>query len=287
MHYLLLPLADPRWRRWRAGVAPFVLAALTLGVWIGLEWLALRSGWLPDADTPAAERALIVLGFTRLALLLPLCWGVSRVLLGLPLGAQSSAARRFRWGVLARSLAVGLPLMALSLLADWLLMARQWAPQAMPWAFLLTLALLLPLQCAAEEFAFRGLLMQGLASVFTRAAEAHTAPSPTAIGIALIGSAALFAWVHGAQSPPLLAARVGIGLTLGWLMWRTQGLEAAIALHIANNAVTLIGALAAGTLAQDLTISDTSWPRALLTVAANALVALLIASALRRRGLQA
>lgn len=284
MHYLLLPLADPRWRRWRGVVAPFALVALTLVAWIGVEWLALKSGWLPDAGTPAAERAIVLLGFTRLALLLPLCWAVSRVLLRLPVGAQSSGVRRFRWIVLVRALAVGLPLMGLYLLADWQLTAQRWAPEAIAWAFLLALWLLLPLQCAAEEFAFRGLLMQGLASVFTRSGGAGRAPSSTAIVIAIVGSAAIFAWVHGTQSAPLMAARFGIGLALGWLTWRTQGLEAAIALHMANNAVTLIGALAAGTLYQDLTISDTSWPRAWLSVAANSSVAVVIAIMYRRHG---
>ena len=52
-------------------------------------------------------------------------------------------------------------------------------------------------------------------------------------------SATLFALAHGGQEPALFADRFAFGVVASWLVWRTGGLEASIALHAANNLVSL------------------------------------------------
>ena len=54
---------------------------------------------------------------------------------------------------------------------------------------------------------------------------------------------------------------------MSWLAWRTGGLEAPIALHAANNMVSLAFTAATGSLEESLTASTLAWSYALLDVA--------------------
>jgi membrane protease YdiL (CAAX protease family) len=53
--------------------------------------------------------------------------------------------------------------------------------------------------------------------------------------VAAVCSGLVFAWAHGQQDPWLFLDRLVFGLVASWLVWRTGGLEASIALHGANN----------------------------------------------------
>jgi hypothetical protein len=82
--------------------------------------------------------------------------------------------------------------------------------------------LLVPVQAAAEEYIFRGYLMQSIGRWLRHPAFAILLPVP------------LFVLGHGYD----LLGQIGVGLfavAAGWLTWRTGGLEAAIALHVVNN----------------------------------------------------
>lgn len=80
-----------------------------------------------------------------------------------------------------------------------------------------------PLQAVAEEVFFRGYLLQAIGSAASRA------------WVGIVGSAVVFALFHGVQNPALFTNRLAFGLLAGWLVWKTGGLEAAIAAHIMNN----------------------------------------------------
>lgn len=105
--------------------------------------------------------------------------------------------------------------------------AAGWTWQLRPQAdfgwFLLVVVLTSPLQAAAEEYFFRGYLLQALQSVLRL---------PWA---GIVGSALVFALFHGTQNLPLFLGRFGFGVLAGFLVLRTGGLEAAIAAHIVNN----------------------------------------------------
>jgi uncharacterized protein len=115
-----------------------------------------------------------------------------------------------------------------------------------------------PLQSAAEEVGFRGYLSQAVASWSSR-------PAVGAIAAGAV-SATLFALAHGAQDPALFADRFAFGVVASWLVWRTGGLEASIALHVANNVVGLLFTAATGSIEESLTTSSLTWSLAALDV---------------------
>jgi hypothetical protein len=179
--YHRLAHLEPRTARWwrpfaTLGVAAGLLLALAVGLGlvaaiVVLVVLVLSGDWasfpsaLAPSDTLEDPRNPMdhLLGLGSVAILLPV------VLLGLRWGGGRartvhSVTGRFRWRTALRAGAVVLPLYAL---VYWTLMALD-PPEdlSMPsvdaslLAVVLVVLLLGPLQCAAEEYAFRGLPMQ-------------------------------------------------------------------------------------------------------------------------------
>ena len=135
----------------------------------------------------------------------------------------------------------------------WLMRGGNMAWQAAQpdWAIYLALILITsPLQAAAEEFFFRGYLQQAIGSLAGRAW----------VGVAC--SSLVFAIFHGDQNVALFAHRLGFGLIAGTLVWATGGLEAAIAVHVANNVFAFGYALFTGGVATLKATSAISWEAA-------------------------
>ena len=135
-----------------------------------------------------------------------------------------------------------------------------------------------PLQAAGEEYLFRGYLLQGFGSLFRNRTVAKW--------VAIVVTATLFAFAHGGQNFPLFFDRFMFGLIAGWLVVRTGGLEAGIALHILNNFLAYAVALAFGDVTQTLTVSQASWWNIPVTLTQSLLYAGLVAFAAHRMGLQ-
>ena len=127
----------------------------------------------------------------------------------------------------------------------------------------LVVMLTTPLQAAGEEYLFRGYLLQALGSLFTK-------------WVAVVATAALFAAAHGVQNFPLFFDRFMFGLIAGWLVVKTGGLEAGIAMHILNNFLAFGFALAFGDLTESLNISEVSWWNIVLTLTQSAVYAVLV-----------
>jgi membrane protease YdiL (CAAX protease family) len=99
----------------------------------------------------------------------------------------------------------------------------------------LTILLTTPLQCAGEEYGIRGALNRATAAFFGN--RKYVGP----IAGAIVSTAA-FAAIHSASDLWLNLMYVTLGLCSCWLVWRTGGLEASIALHVANNYISLSSA---------------------------------------------
>jgi membrane protease YdiL (CAAX protease family) len=134
-----------------------------------------------------------------------------------------------------------------------------------------------PLQAAGEEYLFRGYLLQAICSLVPRDWFKW-------VGIAV--SAGLFALAHGGQNPPLFFDRLAFGLIAAWLVTRTGGLEAGIALHVLNNFLAFGAALAFGNLTSTLTVSHVSWWNIVSTVTQSGVYTLLVVLLARRWHLQ-
>lgn len=139
--------------------------------------------------------------------------------------------------------------------------------------FLAVIMISTPLQAMGEEYAFRGYAMQAFGSL---------TKSPW---FAILLSAALFTAAHGTQNVPLLADRFAFGLLAGYLVLRTGGLEAGIALHILNNLVAFGFALAFGSITSALNTSSASWWQLPVTITQNAVYLVLVLYAAKRMGI--
>jgi len=131
-----------------------------------------------------------------------------------------------------------------------------------------------PLQAAGEEYLFRGYLLQAFGSFLRNR------------WVAVVGTATLFALAHGAQNFPLFFDRFAFGLIAGWLVTRTGGLEAGIALHAVNNFVAFGLALSFGDLSATLNIREVGWWNILLTITQSGVYTLLVVVVASRMGLQ-
>jgi len=245
--YHRLARETPAYGWWKLPVAALVILAAYLGLTIliiagAAVWFAVSdSGTSLDdwfdavGDLDLRHLDFFVLDMLSLVVLIP------AVLLGVlavgprPVGYLSSVAGhlRWRWLGLAALIASGV---SIATIGGSLIVSEIVAPDDVSapvgidshvvWAILLVL-LIVPFQSAAEEYLFRGYLMQ------------------------LVGSWSRFAILPILVTTPLFVAGhayelwglvdVGLfGLTAAILTIRTGGLEAGIAAHAANNVVLFV-----------------------------------------------
>ena len=136
----------------------------------------------------------------------------------------------FRWRYAVGALLIAVVVLNLLLYLTSSGWTWQLNPQPGFGGFLLVILVLTPLQAAAEEYFFRGYLLQSLQAVLRL---------PWA---GVVASALVFALFHGTQNLPLFLDRFGFGLLAGFLVLRTGGIEAAIAAHVANNVFAFVWA---------------------------------------------
>jgi membrane protease YdiL (CAAX protease family) len=130
-----------------------------------------------------------------------------------------------------------------------------------------------PLQAIGEEYAFRGYAMQAFGALSRRP------------WVAIVISALLFALAHGIQNAPLFLDRFAFGLMAGYVVYRTGGLEAGIALHIWNNLVAFGFALFLGNIDDSLNVTGISWWNIPLTITQNGVYLVLVLLVARSMGL--
>jgi membrane protease YdiL (CAAX protease family) len=136
----------------------------------------------------------------------------------------------------------------------------------------LVVLLTTPLQAIGEEYAFRGYAMQAFGALTRRP------------WIAIVLSASLFAAAHGVQNAPLFLDRLAFGLMAGYVVFRTGGLEAGIALHIWNNLVAFGFALLLGNIDDTLNVTGVSWWNIPLTITQNGVYLVLVLLVARSMG---
>ena len=192
--------------------------------------------WFDDAGEINVDRPdFFALDMLSLALWIPavlaavLATGPRRI------GYLTSVEGRMRWGWLKHTsvLAVivfGGGISALVALSYWIDPSSVQSPSAIDGRVVVMLVLVLaltPFQAAAEEYVFRGYLLQ------------------------LVGSWSRFAWLPVVASVPVFVVAhaynmwglidVGLfGLMAGYLVIRTGGLEASIAVHAINNITLMV-----------------------------------------------
>lgn len=180
-------------------------------------------------DEDLTDPVTFVVAMLSIVAMLPAVLAATRLLGARPVGLLWSVAARPRWGWAARCLAAAATVQLLVAAGDAgvaALSGRAWEPHVdtTSWVLLGLMVLVVPAQCVAEEVVFRGYLMQTVGTWLRHPAFAVVLPVPLfVLGHAYVGLAMLDTAVWA--------------LAMGWLAWRTGGLEAPAAVHVVNNVV--------------------------------------------------
>ncbi|OKJ65503.1 abortive phage infection protein [Streptomyces sp. CB02009] len=234
-----------------AGMIGVLVGAAVIGMVLGLAWAP------DDSDNifadPLLDNAVLLVS---LAVWIPAVLIAVRVSGKRPAGTLASVTGRLRWKwlVWCLGLAAGVLVLQNLLLVAWSLIqdgSEAVTGETPGWSelllSLLVLWALVPFQAAAEEFVFRGWLVQ-LFGGFLRS------PWP-GVGVASL----LFAFAHGFGELSGFLLLCYSAAWWGWLTIRTGGLEAVIAVHTVNNLIAFSLAAFFGDLADDSTAADAPW----------------------------
>jgi membrane protease YdiL (CAAX protease family) len=251
--YHRLYRTSPRYRWWRPLVAVllFGVFALTALLALNIIWFVVAialgqvtiddlarpdfADWLVALLSDITNPLSLVMLLGSLAVLLPLvplallCAGIR------PVGVSSSVAFRLRWrwmlwcavpASVVTAVSIGLPWMVAPFTGETITPVE--VDPALFALLAVIIVLLVPLQATAEEYVFRGLLLQVVG--------AWVKAWPLAVVIATI----LFTIGHTQYEiwGMLSVAVMGLGFAIVTL--RTGGLEAAIALHVINNVAAFL-----------------------------------------------
>ncbi|MFD9797860.1 CPBP family intramembrane glutamic endopeptidase [Streptomyces sp. NPDC059071] len=222
--------------------------------------------------------------------LLSLAVGIPAVMLGVrwwgrrPAGTLASVTGRLRWRWLGLCVGLAFAVTALNMgvlaLWDWLANGNEAFTGEVPGMGRLVLGLsvflvLVPFQAAAEEFIFRGWLPQFFGGFLS-------SPWP-----GVVVASMLFAVAHGFGGWSGFLLLLYSALWWGWLVDRTGGLEAVIALHTANNVLSFSIATVLGQLADTSTAADAPWEALVAELVTAPAFCLLVARIAKTRGITA
>lgn len=258
-HRLLRALPGYRW--WKPLVALLITGVFwilftTIVVLVGAA-VAVAAGRISSDTVPGATKQLLAIfgvvdagdplsvsiGLIGVATLLPATLLGYRIVGLRPLSVLRSVQFRIRWRWLAFSLLPAFAVTVAATLLQFLVLPlilggfSVVAPTIPLGTFLICAAIVVvvtPLQAAAEEFAFRGLVAQMFG--------AWLRPAPLVIVLSAIPFAAAHTQYLGdGGSLTWATADVALfALVAGFVTWRTGGIESGIALHAVNNTVAFL-----------------------------------------------
>ncbi|WGD37647.1 type II CAAX endopeptidase family protein [Lysinibacter sp. HNR] len=274
--------------RWWKPLLAVVLSALFIGVAMSMLLVAVavfdlifaastgRPGYFVSLDgtmnqeaftrTDAANPLSLLINLATIALWIP-CVLLALWVSGIrPVGRVHSVAMRLRWrwmgacvlpalGATALMMAIG------TIVAPLIIDEAQPEPLPLPGTFaivVLIIIVVVPLQAAAEEYVFRGLLTQVLGAWIKFRV------------VALVVPTLIFASLHSYDVWGILNVAI-FGITAAWITLRTGGLEAAIVLHTMNNVVLFL-LLATGASGDTRVATETAGP--VILIGTSAMMAL-------------
>ncbi|MBQ2228090.1 MAG: CPBP family intramembrane metalloprotease [Firmicutes bacterium] len=225
-----------------SNVAIVLLGALNQG---GLESVMKIAGSYDTMDVSSGPGILLNLG--SLAVAIPLLALTALIVRDRPFSSYSSARGGWDWSVFGRMMLLALLVCGVPNLV-WILLDHGPLNNQFTIATFLLLTVMGPLQCIAEEYMFRGLLMQTFGGWFR---------IPV---IAVVLQALIFMSMH----PYNLTGKLTIlatGCMMGLMAWISRGIEASSAIHIVNNMVAFyadglgLGAIGSEVSSLDLVVT--------------------------------
>ena len=173
-------------------------------------------------DVFSGPGALLELG--SLAVILPAIALAALIVRDRPYSSYSSSRGGWNWGLFGKCLLLALGVFVVDIIVESIIFPCE--PLQIANRFTVVgvvfCTILGPLQCVAEEYLFRGFLMQTFGAWFR---------IPV---LAIVLQAIVFALGHTYNTIGLIAVCFN-GIMWGIIAWQTKGLEATSALHIVNN----------------------------------------------------
>ena len=254
-----------RW--WRPLVGTLLLAVLAffLSAAVLVAWAIVHLLVAGDFPQPAGNNIFpsplenLAATLAMLGVLTPAVLLVARIVQRRPAWSVASVVNRLRlrWlllcclpalGYLALSYGLGMGVDAIFPSADSSpQVSGSWVGFASFIGPALLILLLVPFQSAAEEFVFRGWLVQAIGAYGPQNADNVFKRILRSPWPALVISSALFVSAHG-YTGWAMADIFLFAMTVGWLSIRTGGLESGIALHAMNNIIAFLLPAATGQL---------------------------------------
>ena len=276
-------LRGPAHRWWRplAGLGLVLVGVGAVFVWTSAVLAGAAAVGL--LDVTAVEQSfdewwLLLLTNLGLAALVP----ISMAAVWLGHGWQprwlSSVAGRVRWRWMGVVVATSTTVLVVATLVLWALTGSPSGSGSDVAVLLVVVALTTPLQAAGEEYLFRGWMSQAVGSLLRNAAAGAV--------LAAVLTSVLFALAHGGQNVWLFLDRLAFGLLASWLVWRTGGLEAAIAVHAVNNVVVFVPTIVTGGLDEALLVSQAPPSLVAADIVAMLVLAAVVDLLARRRRLR-
>ncbi|TCD54254.1 CPBP family intramembrane metalloprotease [Alloscardovia theropitheci] len=207
----------------------FVILAFMVSGQEGIGSLAQNYGFPldPFGMNDSISPILLVLQFGSIAVMLPALWWALKIMKRQSFGSISSVFGHLRWAALLRSTIIAFTLFIILNFVSIAIDLASGVHYQLRWPSLLTIFLaitVVPIQCASEEYIFRGLLLQGFGRWIPRIAHILVPIIP----------AIIFTSLHSYELLELTAI-FSLGLLNGYLAMYLGGLEAGIGIHIANN----------------------------------------------------
>lgn len=226
----------PRFRWWKPLAALGMLLGTAFVVIFAVSFLVLAevaSGrvtleeLLAGRITPMAFLA----NNLSLAALVPLSYLTAWAVFGQRPRWLASIAGGFRWGLFGRFAGVAAVVLAVT---TGLELALTGGVEGAAWNqdslfLIVTILVTTPFQAAGEEYALRGLGSRAIGSWF--------GSRRVGLVVSTAVTAFVFMLLHGAGDPWLNGFYVLFAVAASVLVWRTGGLEAAVALHVVNNLI--------------------------------------------------
>ena len=161
------------------------------------------------------------IGYLSVAIFLPSLYVATKIVKDRPFSSYSSSRGGWDWKLFFKSLPIPLAVYIIYQAISSTITGRV-GPNTLTVTFFVICLIIIPLQCIAEEYFMRGLIMRTFGSWFR---------IPI---VAIILQSIVFTSLH----PYNLLGVLGVfiqGILLGFLTWRSNGLEASSALHSVNN----------------------------------------------------
>lgn len=205
----------------------FFILTFVLGAIFQLAFGDISAGLSDSYESLNTLGPASLFSYMILVITIPAIYLASMIVKDRPFSSYASSLGGWRWKLYFKCMAVPLVIYVLFNIASSLTDGSAINIQQISPLMFIAFAITIPLQCIAEEYLFRGLIMQSFGSWFN---------IPI---LAIIIQALAFGATHSYNSIGVVTIILG-GVVYGLLAWKTNGIEASSALHTINNLTVFI-----------------------------------------------